>query len=124
MDTLKKLIYVSFLLLASYKSHAQVSNNNTTINITNFTADEKANKLSINWSTDGTVPTNYFEVQKSDDGKTFKTIAMVLGPDPRKTGDSYEYAENVKNEIKKPVYFRVCHIGTNGDEQVTKIIQL
>ena len=120
MDTLKRFIYLSILVLASYSSHAQVSK----INITNFTADVKENKLSINWSTDGAVPTNYFEVQKSDDGNTFKTIAIVMGPDPRKTGDSYEYAEKEKTETKKAVYFRLCHVGTNGDEQVTKMIQL
>jgi hypothetical protein len=120
MDTLKKALYVSILLLASYSSHAQASK----VNITSFTADKKANKLSINWSTDGTVATNYFEVQKSDDGNTFKTIAVVMGPDPRKTGDAYDYAENEKDEVKKPVYIRLCHVGTNGDEQITKIIQL
>jgi len=118
MDTLKIFFYVLILVLASYSSHAQV----TKVNITNFTADVKENRLSINWSTDGAVPTNYFEVQKSDDGNTFKTIAVVMGPDPRKTGDTYDYAE--KDEVKKPVYIRLCHVGTNGDEQVTKIIQL
>ena len=123
MNTLRKLIYASILLLASYNSHAQVAQA-THVNITNFTAGKKENKVIIKWSTDGTVPTNYFEVQRSDDGNSFKTIALVLGPDPRQTGDNYEYAETMQTKTTKPVYFRLCHVNANGNEQITKMIQL
>lgn len=123
MNTFKKILYVSLLVLAANKSQAQVNKSNT-INITKFTADEKENKLFVDWATDGSVPTNYFEVQKSDDGATFRTVAVVLGPDPGKTGDSYEYAEAVNNKAKKAIYFRLRHVSVNGDEQLTKIIQL
>ena len=43
------------------------------------------NKVSVNWSTDNATPTNYFEVEKSSDGKNFKTVAYILGADPSKT---------------------------------------
>jgi hypothetical protein len=125
MDTLKKISYTFILVLASFCSHAQVNKTtSSTVNITNFTANAKENKLSINWSTDGTVPTNYFEVQKSDDGSTFKTVAVVLGPDPNQPGDSYEYAANMKGGAKKTMYFRLCHVSASGEQQVTKAIQL
>jgi hypothetical protein len=123
MNTLKNIFFAAILVLASYNSHAQTVKNNT-INITNFTADEKANKLFIKWSTDGAIPTNYFEVQRSDDGSTFKTVALVLGPDPAQTGDSYEYAEKINDKTKKHIYFRLCHVNTNGTEQLTKIIEI
>jgi hypothetical protein len=123
MNTLKKLIYASIFVLASYNSHAQVKESNK-VNITSFTVGKKANKLIINWSTDGTIPTNYFEVQRSDDGNIFKTIALVLGPDPKQTGDNYQFAETMKDNTIKPVYFRVCHVNASGEEQITKMIQL
>ena len=132
-----KLITLSFFVLftvsafanngtPSFKlvSSALYTNNNSFINITNFTAHEKGNKLFIDWATDGTVPTNYFEVQRSNDGKVFSTVAIVLGPDPQQAGDKYQYMEKVKNVISQPVYFRLKHISTNGEIQLTKIIQM
>ena len=54
----------------------------------NVTTDEK--RISIDWSIESATPTNYFEIQKSTDGLNFKTIALVLGPDPKKPrGDCY-----------------------------------
>ena len=123
MDSLKKIVYVAILVLTSYNSNAQTQAN-TAINITSLTAATKANRLLINWSTDGAVQTNYFEVQRSEDGNTFKTVGLVMGPDPRQTGDSYVYAEPVKKNQDKHVYFRACHVDTKGAEQVSKMIEL
>jgi hypothetical protein len=123
MSTLTKIICAAILILACYNGNAQTIANKQ-INITSLTAGAKANKLFINWSTDGSVQTNYFEVQRSDDGNTFKTVALVLGADPQQTGDSYVYAEPVKKNSDKHVYFRVCHIDTNGAAQLSKMIEL
>lgn len=122
MNIIRKIFLGLLLALAAYYGHAQTNNN--TINITKFTADEKDNKLSIQWSTDGKVTTNYFEVQQSEDGKEFKTVALVLGPDPGKSDNDYQFAQKVKKGSKKPMYFRLKHIDTGGNEQITKIIQL
>jgi hypothetical protein len=123
MKTIKHLFYISILVLSCYTSNGQ-DNKSQQINITNFTAHEKDNKLSINWETDGTVSTNYFKVQQSEDGQAFKTVAFVLGHDPRTTGDRYQYVAKVKTDNNNHVYFRLLHIATNGDEQLSKIIEL
>ena len=58
--------------------------NKSKINYTSFTVNSVKQRIMIDWSTDNKVETNYFEIQKSVDGVNFKTIAMVLGPDPKK----------------------------------------
>src|SRR5258708_37956245 len=95
MDTMKRIIYISLLILAASNCKAQTENR---IKLIDFTVNEKNDKRVINWATDGTVTTNYFEVQRSADGKTFKTIALILGPDPEQQGDRYQYVEKVKEK--------------------------
>ena len=118
----KKIIYLSFFLISAYKGNSQVATNNN-IKITNLSINEKADKLYINWATDGAVATNYFEVQRSYDRKTFTTIALVLGPDPRQQGDSYQYMEKVKEKTQKTAWYRLRHVDTNGGQQLTGIVQ-
>ncbi|MGH2565055.1 MAG: hypothetical protein ACRDE5_11110, partial [Ginsengibacter sp.] len=65
----------------------------------------------IDWSTDNKVATNYFEIQRSVDGKNFNTIALVMGPDPKQPNcDCYEGFD--KPTTKKQQYFyRLKHVG-------------
>jgi len=127
MNIIRKIIIGLLLAIAAYNSQAQTNNNqaqiNNNINITKLTANEKDNKLSIKWSTDGKVATNYFEVQQSEDGTEFRTIALVLGPDPCSNEDDYKYSQKVKKG-SKAAYFRIKHVDTNWNEQLSKIIQL
>jgi hypothetical protein len=99
-------------------------NNSKTINITNFTAYAKEAKIVIDWATDGASPTNYWEIQRSSDGIQFTSIALVLGPDPRQIGDKYQAADKLKDIKGLPAYYRLRHIGADGKEQLSNIIQL
>ena len=118
---MKKIIYLSLLILAAGTSKAQI-NENSAIKLINFTANEKNEKVFVNWATDGAVATNYFEVQRSVDGKAFKTVALILGPDPEQQGDRYQYVEKLKVKNNTTVYYRLRHVDNNGEEQVTEII--
>jgi len=89
------------------------------INYTSFTVITKQHKVELEWATDNSVPTNYFEVQKSWDGKNYKTIALVLGPDPKKTGcDCYDWSDTQMQ--KKITYYRLKHIDANGSAQLSE----
>ena len=74
----------------------------------------------LEWSTDGTLVTNYFEIQKSTDGKNFKTIALVLGADPKQEGcDCYgSYEKEPGHNFKN--YYRVKHIDNKGIVQYSE----
>lgn len=107
----------------SCKINAQQSSANIKITITNFKVYEKNDQLFINWSTDGTVATNYWQVQNSTDGKEFSTFALVFGPDPREPGDHYTYMEKIKGEPGTKVYYRLSHIDKDGKEINSEIIR-
>jgi hypothetical protein len=103
----------------SFGSNAQ-KNESKKINIIDFKVEKNQNKVSVNWSTDKTTPTNYFELEKSSDGKNFKTIAYILGPDPSKTDcDCYGCFDQATTNIKES-YYRLKHISANGDVEFSE----
>jgi hypothetical protein len=121
LNTLTAIIL--FTLCFSTKTNAQTSATTKELNIINFTIYEKNAKLIFEWSTDGTVVTNTWEVQSSVDGKQFTAIAIVLGNDPTQPGDKYFYAEKLKSNKTSTLYYRLRHIDTNGNEQFSKVLQ-
>jgi hypothetical protein len=85
------------------------------INFTSFTVNSNEQRIMIDWTTDNKVPTNYFEIQRSTDGINFKTIELVLGPDPKQTGcDCYEGFDKANPNSKK-YFYRLKHVSTNGE---------
>ncbi|MEO8721567.1 MAG: hypothetical protein ABI372_10715 [Ginsengibacter sp.] len=107
-----KICLVSIFVIFSMGSIAQKAS--TVININHFDIIENNNNININWSTDNKIPTNYFEVEKSNDGKYFKVIAYVLGADPSKSDcDCYGYFDKIDSKYKKS-YYRLKHIDKNG----------
>lgn len=121
MDTKKNikalgLIILSMITLAGMSQDKRDTKN---INYTSFTVITKQHKVQLEWTTDNSVSTNYFEVQKSSDGKNFKTIALVLGPDPKKPGcDCYGCFD--KQVQKTNAYYRLKHIDANGTAQLSE----
>lgn len=96
------------------------------INIVDFKVEKNYNKISIDWTTDNATPTNYFEVEKSNDGKKFVTIAYILGADPSKANcDCYGYFDKI-NPGKKESYYRLKYVDSNGEVEFseTRILAL
>src|SRR5690242_2919255 len=94
------------------------------INITQFQVIKKDNKVVINWTTAKDSPTNYFEVERSADGKNFKTVAYVLGADPTKTDcECFGCFDKVSTKGGKSFY-RLKHVNTDGDVQFSEVKML
>jgi hypothetical protein len=112
---LLRTFLISTILLSSSGLIAQKHN----INITDFTVCAKEQKVIIDWKTDGATATNYFAVQKSIDGVNFKTVALVLGPDPKQKDDSYAFSDKYVPKTAKHSYYRLVHVDAEGNEQVS-----
>ena len=114
---LLRTFLISTILLISSGLSAQTRS----VNVTDFTVSAKEQKVILDWKTDGATATNYFAVQKSTDGVNYKTVALVLGPDPKqKNGDYYAFADKSMPKAAKNSYYRLVHIDTNGNEQITE----
>ena len=115
-NLLGTLLIFTIVLISSADVKAQSGK----VNVTDFTVTAKEQKVKIDWKTDGATTTNYFAIQKSTDGINFKTVALVMGPDPKqKNCDCYGCSDKyVKNAGRS--YYRVVHIDNNGNEQITE----
>lgn len=118
---MKKITFIIALsLLPAFYLQAQTITNN--INITKLIAYEKDNRFFIDWATDPGVEDGYWEVQQSTDGKRFSTLALVMGADPRKSGEQYEYKGKI-NMVNPACYYRVVHFNSQGTQQKSEIIK-
>jgi hypothetical protein len=118
-NRLFRVIFVMIFVAFSLGSKAQ-NVQRSKVGITNFHVEKNKDKVNINWST-GNSRTNYFEVEKSKDGKNFKTIAYVLGADPTKTDcDCYGCFDKINSKFKE-LYYRLKHVDTNGSVEFSEV---
>ena len=117
----KNLLKILLLAIIVFASSTGLIAQSHTINVTDFTVSAKEQKVMIDWKTDGATATNYFAIQKSTDGVNYKTVALVLGPDPKqKNGDCYGCSDKYESKTAKPSYYRLVHIDTDGKEQISE----
>jgi len=108
-----KFLYALVIFTAAY-AQGLCQDQAARINYTKFTVSAVAKKAVIDWATDNKIPTNYFEIQRSADGVNFRTVAMVLGPDPTQTNcNCFEYFDKLVKSNKK-YFYRLKHVGTDG----------
>ena len=121
---MKKITYLlAFLLFGALFTKGQTSSADSKMKISKLIAYEKDSRFFIDWATDGADKTNYWEVQSSIDGRTFSTIALVLGPDPSKPGEQFGYKGKI-SEQKPAFYYRIVHISLSGIKQQSNMIKL
>lgn len=122
MDTNK---FFSIFLAASIFSvislEAICQSTQQKINYKSFTLNAAEKRIMIDWIIDSNISTNYFEIERSEDGKNFKTVTMVLGADPKQpTGNVYEGFDK-PNKTSKKYFYRLKHVSLNGEIEVSEI---
>lgn len=122
-NTLTSSAIILLMLFAFTGSEAQhVTNNTNKINYAHFTVSCTDNKkVVVDWDVDVSSEINYFELEKSTDGVNFKTLALVLGPDPTKALPVYYSCFDKKNKSARRVYYRVKHVSVSGEEEISDI---
>lgn len=114
----KGLLAITVFLLAHTVTSAQ--SKKAGIKYTSFTVNEVQKKIIIDWAVDDKVAANYFEIQRSSDGINFRTIAMVMGPDPKQaSADSYECFDKPASKTQK-YFYRLNHISADGESDLSE----
>lgn len=83
------------------------------VEFVNLKATRLANFNQITWSTLSESNADYFEVQRSDDGKTFYPIENI--PSSGNSQSELSYACNDRNLSNDIVYYRVKQVDLNGE---------
>lgn len=116
--------FVCFALISlSYtKSFSQTTHSENTV-ITNLKASVENNRLLINWVISENITSANCEVQASTDGKTFSTIGIVMGADP-KQASSFCFKQNINKIRSGKVFYRVINLEADGKASTSNIVKV
>ena len=82
-----------------------------------FNVEKVGNLISMTWTTANQPETNHFEIQRSEDGSTWKTVAIMFPYEDISKAHAYRYAEK---KVKQPdAYYRIRQIDINKSENFT-----
>jgi len=89
--------------------------------VSDFSLVQQQSKIIIKWVSIGSkTETNYFTVEKSVDGKNFKTVAYVLGADPKeKDCDCFRCFDKITAKSTN-TYYRLKQVTDNGTVQYSE----
>jgi hypothetical protein len=86
--------------------------------IVEFTYSKKDKKITLNWVADKNQDMNMFEIEKSNDGNSFKMAALVFGTE-RPGNENYQFFEKA---VSKKVYYRIKMIGKDNKVQYSQVL--
>lgn len=105
---MKKFVLFSFVLLFGIvKAKAQQTTsaeNDLPIKVLSFECSEKNNKIWLQWTVESNDRAGQFEVEKSFDGKDFKTTGFVFASE-KKGAEQYAFYENTSKA--KKIFYRL-----------------
>lgn len=81
----------------------------------------RGNLIQLDWKMAGSTMPQYFEVERSVDGRTFKTIGSVAG---RQQTTTYLYEDNIEKLGARRLYYRVKMIYTGNNTEHSDIYTL
>lgn len=91
-----------------------------TASLTTISATLQDNKVVLEWTVGENETAELFEVEKSLDGKNFKTAALVFGSDLPETG-SYRFFEKARNIKQK---YRIKIVNKNKIAEYSPVVEV
>ncbi len=82
------------------------------VDMTYFEADKEENDVLLQWGTSSEIVNDYFAIERSFDGVTFKQIGTVNGSGTTQTHQSYGYVD--VNAPKETLYYRLGQYDFDG----------
>jgi hypothetical protein len=79
------------------------------------------NAVVMNWSN---TSANYYEIQASKDGKSFTTIGMVMGADPKGAGNTFSFKQQLAKLKSGKVFYRVLLVSNNLTATATDAVKI
>lgn len=90
----------------------------------NIKASVVENNLLVTWNEASASEQGSWEVQASADGKSFATIGLVWGVDPKAGADSYAFKQQTNKMQSKYKYFRVLYVANTNTAIASNAIGL
>ncbi len=112
---------VCFNAIANTGNPASASTNEGDM-ISSFTGKVDGCLIKLNWGTKHEIGNDYFEIERSIDGKKFFSIGKVAGSGNSITPVNYQYSD--ENIYKSDYFYRLKLVDFNGEYDYSNIIQI
>ena len=94
------------------------------VTIIDFGAVYANDKVNVKWTSTFEVNNDRFEVERSTDGLTFKTVGTVKGQGNAAGKHDYQFNDDVSNSVlnKNDLYYRLKQVDFDGKSSYTKVL--
>ena len=90
------------------------------VNLTSFNGNSNGNKAQLSWAVTQNEDGNYFQVEKSSDGKKFNTAAIVMNTG-KSGAEAYNFSDAAFNGA---AYYRIMVVNKSGAVSYSRVIML
>jgi hypothetical protein len=94
------------------------------IDLYSFSCTSNKQDVIINWQTNNEINSDYFEVEKSDDGQIFYSIAKITASGYSSVLKSYQYIDTKPSYFEKPIFYRLKLVDKDKSFKYSKIINV
>ena len=94
------------------------------VELTSFTATANAEGVLLNWTTATETNNHGFEIERSEDGTEFYTVAFVQGAGTTTESREYIYTDKVEYKGGETFYYRLKQVDLDGTVQYSDIVEV
>ncbi|MEO6683051.1 MAG: hypothetical protein ABIN48_09505 [Ginsengibacter sp.] len=117
-NRLLKIAMLWSFITINLTAYAQKENNK--LEILSFDTERFEDKVDIKWTINEANLTGYFELERSFNGRDFKTIMYILGPDPSKI-EGNQFGGFDKIASKKTLFYRLKQVRDGGKIELSDV---
>ncbi len=94
------------------------------VSIIDLAAAYTGGDVQVKWTTTFELNNDHFEIERSTDGNTFKTIGTVKGQGNSGTGHNYDYDDDISRStaFKSDLYYRLKQVDVDGKATYSKVL--
>ncbi|HRD58149.1 MAG TPA: hypothetical protein PK504_08875 [Ferruginibacter sp.] len=116
---MKQFFYTILFVAISIAAYSQTETNAIA---TNLSIGKVGENMVISW-TENKATDGSWEVQASIDGKTFETVGLVWGSDPKAARNSFAFKQELIKVQSKYAFYRVLYAEANAELKASKAIE-
>ena len=94
------------------------------VELTSFTAQATTEGVLLKWSTASELNNHGFEVERSQDGTEFYTVAFIKGAGTTTEGKDYSYTDDVEYKGGEIFYYRLKQVDLDGRIEYSDIVEV
>jgi hypothetical protein len=92
------------------------------VELTFFTAENNANRVELNWQTASEKNNDFFEVQRSFDGKEFQVLGIVEGNVDSQSTIDYDFSDY--SPLAGDSYYRLRQVDYDGAFEYSDVVRI